>query len=606
MDSGNKPAIIYVTPGGKLLANRLGELFPGGRREKFSRTLISRLWQESSALIFIMATGIVLRTIAPLIQNKRIDPAVVVLDEKGRFAVSLLSGHLGGANKIAREIAAFLHGEAVITTASDVNDLTALDIWARDNRLAIEDWELVSKFSGRLVEQGFLEVYAEVAIGWPDDFIAVAKPGSADLLITNKKSLLPNVNAKPGRPRLYLRPRNLVAGIGLNSNTKAEEIEAALRATLEEHNLSFLSLKSLATIDRKAAEPGLLSLAGKYNLPLEVFSTSELNRVERVTRSAAAYRAMGVNAVAEPAALLAAGAGELLVHKQKSGNVTVALACAAEVEQSRKPAGNRPADDARPNLYVVGTGPGSLDQITPCARDAIAAAEVVVGYGVYLDQIDELIAGKEIVKTGMTEEVKRCQKAVELALAGKIVCVVSGGDPGIYAMAGLVLEILRDRKIPANRPVAEGGDSRAPWLKVEIIPGISALSACAARLGAPLMHDFAAISLSDRLTPWELIDERLAAAAKADFVIVIFNPQSRGRTRQINLAREILLNHRPPETPVGLVRGAFRENEEVIISNLSQMLNHPIDMQTTLVVGNSRTRVWDGRMITPRGYRRDG
>lgn len=601
MSLENKRAIVYLTPGGLALANRLAALFPEARQEKFSRKLIPELWRESAALIFIMATGIVVRTIAPLIKNKRTDPAVVVIDEKGMFAVSLLGGHLGGANKIAADIAAFLQGKAVITTASDIHNLTPLDIWARDNGLAIEDWGLVPKISGRLVKQGSLQVYTEVALDLPADLVMTANPGEADLLVTHKKSLFDGggIDREPGGAPLYLRPHNLVVGIGCNSNTKAEEIEAALIATLDRYNLSFFSVAALATVDRKATEPGILALAAKYGLPIQAFSTAELNAVERVTRSEAAIRALGVQGVAEPAALLAAGAVELLVAKQKIGNVTVALA------RKKYPLGNRAQEGARPNLYVVGTGPGSLDHITPHAREAIARSEVIVGYGVYVDLIAPLIAGKEIVSTGMTQEVERCQKAVELALTGKTVCVVSGGDPGIYAMAGLVLEILRDRGIPASLQDSEAEKSEAPSIRVEIIPGISALSAGAARLGAPLMHDFAVVSLSDRLTPWELIEKRLAAAAQADFVIVIFNPKSRGRPRQINRAREILLQHRPAETPVGVVRGAFRENEQVITTSLEDMLNHPIDMQTTIFIGNSQTLVCDGRMITPRGYRGD-
>ncbi len=605
MATGNKPAIIYLTLGGAKLAERLRELLPQARQEKFSRNLILDLWRESSALIFIMASGIVVRTIANLIENKKTDPAVIVLDEKGKFAISLLGGHLGGANKLARKIAAFLQGEAVITTASDVNNLTALDIWARDNRLVIEDWGLVPRISGRLLKQHMLEVYTEIAIDWPDDFIATNKPKDADLVITYKKGL-PGI-AQAGKAQLFLRPRNLIAGIGCNSNTPAEEIEAAVMATLDRYNLSFLSLDAIATVDKKAAEPGILAMAEKYSLPILAYSIAELNGVKSVKASKAALSALGVNAVAEPAALLATGAEELLVSKQKIGNVTVALAVKAENERGRKPFKEGSADisvpgPARPGLYVVGTGPGRPDQITPYAREAIARSEVIVGYGTYLDLIAELIDGKEIVSTGMTEEVKRCERAVELALAGRTVCMVSGGDPGIYAMAGLVLEILRERNISVNPPAGEGGKGGARSLVVEIIPGISALSACAARLGAPLMHDFAAISLSDRLTPWDLIEKRLAAAAEADFVIVIFNPKSKGRSQQINRAREILLTHRPAETPVGLVRGAFRENEQVTITTLGEMLSHPIDMQTTLIIGNSQTFVWDGKMITPRGY----
>lgn len=241
-------------------------------------------------------------------------------------------------------------------------------------------------------------------------------------------------------------------------------------------------------------------------------------------------------------------------------------------------------------IYVVGTGPGDISHITPSAQQAIAGSDIVVGYSAYVELIKDLVEGKEVFSTGMTQEIDRCRKAVELALGGKIVSVISGGDPGIYAMAGLVFELLRQRE----------GDVLLP--AVEVIPGISALNACAARLGAPLMHDFASISLSDRLTPWDTIERRLNAAAMADFVIVLYNPKSKGRTEQIGKARKIVMKYRSPETPVGIVRGAMRENEVAIVTDLGGLLDHEIDMQTTVVIGNTNTLVWNNLMVTPRGY----
>lgn len=213
------------------------------------------------------------------------------------------------------------------------------------------------------------------------------------------------------------------------------------------------------------------------------------------------------------------------------------------------------------------------------------------------------------MSSGMRQEVDRCAKAVELAQDGKTVAVICSGDPGIYAMAGLVFEILRGQGVKESR--GQGSMSGYPLNPrtleslppfVEIIPGIPALSSCAARLGAPLMHDFAAVSLSDLLTPWELIEKRLEAAASADFVIVIYNPKSKGRQDHIQKARDIILKHRGPDTPVGIVKGATRENETVVITDLQNMLDKEIDMQSTVIIGNSNTFTWDGRMVTPRGY----
>lgn len=225
--------------------------------------------------------------------------------------------------------------------------------------------------------------------------------------------------------------------------------------------------------------------------------------------------------------------------------------------------------------------------MTPAAGEALTAAEVIVGYQTYLDLIPEFLAGKEVLASQMMKEVDRCRKALDMAAQGRIVALVSGGDPGIYAMAGLVFEMAREQNVCVD---------------IEVIAGIAALNACAARLGAPLMHDFAAISLSDLLTPWEKIEKRLEAAASADFVVVIYNPKSKKRAEHIVKAREILLAHRAPETPVGIVTAATRENERIVLTTLGKMLENEIDMQTTIIVGNSVTFAWQGFMVTPRGY----
>ena len=225
--------------------------------------------------------------------------------------------------------------------------------------------------------------------------------------------------------------------------------------------------------------------------------------------------------------------------------------------------------------------------MTPAAGQALAAAEVIVGYQIYLDLIPEFLAGKEVIASQMMKEVDRCRKALDLTAEGRIVALVSGGDPGIYAMAGLVFEMAREQNVCVD---------------IEVIAGIAALNACAARLGAPLMHDFAAISLSDLLTPWKKIEQRLEAAASADFVVVIYNPKSKKRAEHIVKAREILLAHRAPETPVGIVTAATRENERIVLTTLGKMLESEIDMQTTIIVGNSMTFAWQGFMVTPRGY----
>jgi len=254
-------------------------------------------------------------------------------------------------------------------------------------------------------------------------------------------------------------------------------------------------------------------------------------------------------------------------------------------------------------LYVVGLGPGNLKNMTYEAREAIESADTVVGYKTYLDLIEPLLSGKEIVSSGMTKEVERCREALRLAGEGKTVALVSSGDAGVYGMAGLVLELVGAG--PCACPDRKGGYGGPPLQDIEvvIVPGVSAVQAAAAVLGAPLMHDFAVISLSDLLTPWELIEKRLEAAADADFVVALYNPRSKGRVRHIQRARELLLASRSPQTPVGIVRNACRDGQEKILSTLDEMPLDSIDMFSLVIVGNSATYI-DGqqRMVTPRGY----
>jgi len=237
-------------------------------------------------------------------------------------------------------------------------------------------------------------------------------------------------------------------------------------------------------------------------------------------------------------------------------------------------------------LYVVGLGPGNLKNMTYEAREAIESADTVVGYQTYLDLIKPLLTGKDVVSSGMTREVERCREALRLTAEGRTVALVSSGDAGVYGMAGLVLELSPPEEI-----------------EVVIVPGVSAVQAAAAVLGAPLMHDFAVISLSDLLTPWELIEKRLTAAAAADFVVALYNPRSKGRVRHIQRAQELLLAARSPLTPVGIVRNACRAEQEKILSTLAEMPLDSIDMFSLVIIGNSATYV-DGqmRMVTPRGY----
>jgi precorrin-3B C17-methyltransferase len=241
-------------------------------------------------------------------------------------------------------------------------------------------------------------------------------------------------------------------------------------------------------------------------------------------------------------------------------------------------------------ITVVGLGPGDAALLPPLAKAALERARAIVGYKGYIELVDPaILAGRQVLSTGMTGEVERCNAAIDLALSGVETVVVSSGDAGVYAMAGLVLELLEARGLLAE-------------LELEVVPGIPALCAAAALLGAPLMHDFAVISLSDLLTPWEVIERRLRAAAAADFVVVLYNPRSGRRKDQLSKALAALAAHRPGETPVGLVKRAYRPGQEVLATTLAALDPDAVDMQSILVVGNASTRMAGGRMLTPRGY----
>jgi precorrin-3B C17-methyltransferase len=259
-----------------------------------------------------------------------------------------------------------------------------------------------------------------------------------------------------------------------------------------------------------------------------------------------------------------------------------------EIDSEKNENERRDCGSSRGRVSVVGIGPGALEYLTPKAKREIEHADVIVGYATYVKLIQSLIKpDAEVVSGRMGREVERARTAVTHALENKHVVVISSGDAGVYGMAGVVLE------------VAAVENAEVP---IEIVPGVTAATAAAAKLGAPLVSDFAVISLSDLLTPWNVIEKRLEAATEADFVIVLYNPQSPGRTEPLAKAHEILLRHRSPETPVGVIRLAGRDGEETAVTTLKAMVDAEIDMVTTVIVGNSTTRIVGNRMVTPRGY----
>lgn len=242
----------------------------------------------------------------------------------------------------------------------------------------------------------------------------------------------------------------------------------------------------------------------------------------------------------------------------------------------------------KPKIYVVGIGPGNSEYMTPQARAAILSSDAIVGYDVYVELVKDLTVGKEVVSTGMKKEVERCERALELALSGKTVSMVCSGDAGVYGMAGIMLEVAQSYEV-----------------EIVVVAGITAACSGAAVLGAPLIHDFSVISLSDLLTPWEKIEKRLSLASDADFVICIYNPLSQKRHDYLKRACDIMMRFKSPNTKCGYVKNIGREGEKAEVCLLSELADpsRGIDMFTTVIVGNSQTKIINNRLVTPRGYK---
>jgi cobalt-precorrin 5A hydrolase / precorrin-3B C17-methyltransferase len=555
---------------------------------------IANLWQNHRALVFCLATGAVVRLIAPLLQHKSTDPAVVVVDEQGRFVISLCSGHQGGADNLARWIAGELGATPILTGAANGLGLPAVDMlgvpfgWRRGDG----DWTAVSAVVSRLEE---VQVIQEVgstlwqnnlSSGHPFEFGASAT-AKAKIWITPKSKIQ---NLKSKIAQVIWHPRVLWVGIGCERGTSRELIETAIREVFQENQLAEKAIAGIATIDIKADEVALVELCQERNLPLTTFSSDILRSVSVPTPSQVVENEVGTPSVAEAAALLAANCQTLLIPKQifksvppsppQQGAVTIAIA-QAEKEYIGKTG----------QLLLVGTGPGQLNQMTPAAQNAVTLADAVIGYSLYVDLIAPILRPGQIVQAlPITQERQRAQRAIALANWGLNVAVISSGDCGIYGMAGLVMEELQ----------AQEWDGKTP--SIQIFPGISALQSAASRVGTPLMHDFCAISLSDLLTPWQMIEKRVEAAAAADFVTALYNPRSQTRTQQIEFARDIFLKYRDRNTPVAIVRSAYREDEQITLTTLEKLLDTPVDMLTTVLIGNQSTRTHANWMITPRGY----
>lgn len=542
------------------------------------------LFLAGKPIVAIMASGIVVRALAPYLSDKWHDSPVVVLSEDGASIVPLLGGH-HGAIALARQIAKTTKGHAAITTASDVGHGIALDEPPAGYQLANPEQAksvmaaLVNGAGASLSEAGAL-------MPW----LSPLKKGD-DVIVRLSDSA-----SEAGDNELIYYPQNLVIGAGCARGCAPEELAALLDEALTKAGLHRAMIARIGSLDLKADEPAMLALAEELGVPFRVFPARELRDYEdKVSETSDVVEAeVGTASVCEASALALAGeGGSLLVTKMKSANATIAIVRMADIDQPMQ--GRKPG-----KVSLIGIGPGKSDWRTPEASRLVAEADLLVGYRLYIDLLGASATSKPAMHFALGEEELRCRTALEEAAKGQDVALICSGDAGIYAMGALVFELLA-------RDEADGGVSdMAKRVAVTTAPGISALQAAAARSGAVLGHDFCTISLSDLLTPWEVIEQRLHGAGAGDFVIAFYNPVSMRRKTQLARAKEILLSYRGGDVPVLLASNLGRVQEKLVYRTLASLDVNEVDMLTVVMVGSSQSRhVHLGRseaIYTPRGY----
>lgn len=578
--------IVVLSPSGRETGEKLSKALemelharsaPADRIFTETAEHLRDLFTIGSPILFVGAAGAVIRILAPLLADKEKEPPVLAIAEDGSAVVPLLGGH-HGANDLARRAGTALGITPSITTASDLNLGVALDN-------PPTGWHLAPGADYKSVAAALLageSAAVDPALDWLAD-AELKRDDAAECRIAA------SVNVASSAPKtLTYHPERLALGVGCERDAAPEELIRLVEETLAENTLAPEAIAGVYSIDVKMDEAAVHALGAHLGRPVRFFDAARLEEEtpRLATPSDVVFREVGCHGVSEGAALAAAGPGAaLIVPKRKSKRATCAIAEAPALIDVAS------TGTARGQLALVGIGPGADYWRTPEADAAIRNAEVIVGYGLYIDLLGPLAAGKERHDFALGEEEKRAAYALDLAAEGKSVVLVSSGDIGIYAMATLVYELL-DKA------------GRKDWerLHVWVTPGISALQACAARIGAPLGHDFCTISLSDLLTPWEAIRQRVKAAAEGDFVISFYNPVSMRRRTQLAYARDVLLQHRPPETPVILGRSLGREEEKITVTTLKDLSVDQVDMLTLVMVGSSETRFNGKHVYTPRGY----
>ncbi|PLS23146.1 precorrin-3B C(17)-methyltransferase [Neptunicoccus cionae] len=589
------PVVVCLSRSGEATARRVAEILGAavhgreGRVDQadayFANALehVRVLFASGTPVVGVCAAGILVRAVAPLVSDKKTEPPLLAVPDDGSTVIPLLGGHRG-ANRLARQIAEGLSAHAAVTTAGDVAMGVALDEpplgWRLDNP---QDAKAAMAL---MLSGGGVRVEGENIWG-----VETVETGAVTLTTTEAPM-------EGDGTRLVYHPQRFALGLGCARGCDVEEIWALVQKTLAENNIAAGAVACVGSLDLKGDEPAMIETAARLGVPFRVFTAAELEaQTPRLANpSAVVFDEVGCHGVSEGAALALGGdAAVLAVEKQKTANATCALV------RSEAPI-TEFTGRSRGKLSIIGIGPGQHSWRTPEASALVAEAEELVGYGLYIDLLGALAHGKERSDFPLGGEEDRCRYALEQAGKGKNVALICSGDAGIYAMGALVFELL-DRG-----PDEMGVSDAAHRVEVVSTPGVSALQGAAARAGAPLGHDFCAISLSDLLTPREDIVKRLKAAAEGDFVIAFYNPVSMRRRTLLAEARDILLQHRPADTPVMLASSLGRPEEHVRYRKLSELEVDEVDMLTVVLVGSSHSRLaqlGEGpRMYTPRGYAR--
>ena len=541
---------------------------------------IRMLFASGTPVVGVCAAGIMVRAVAPVLNDKTTEPPVIAVPDDGSTVVPLLGGHRG-ANRLARQIAEGLASHAAVTTAGDLAMGVALDEPPRGYRLANgadAKGAMAAMLSG-----------AGVTVTGENIFDIEDTAGEVELLVSDAP-------VEGSETRLVYHPQLYALGLGCARGCDVNEMWALVQKTLAEAGIAEGAVACVGSLDLKGDEPALIETAARMGVPFRVFTAAELEAQtdQLANPSDVVFAEVGCHGVSEAAAL-ALGNGELVIEKTKTANATCAVvrANAPIVEMAGR---------SRGKLSIIGIGPGQHSWRTPEASALVSQAEELVGYGLYIDLLGGLAHGKARSDFPLGGEEDRCRYALEQAGKGKDIALICSGDAGIYAMGALVFELL-DR-----RPDAMGVTDAARRVEVVSTPGVSALQAAAARAGAPLGHDFCAISLSDLLTPRDDIVKRLKASAEGDFVIAFYNPVSMRRRTLLAEARDILLQHRPADTPVMLASSLGRPEEHVRYRRLDELEVDEVDMLTVVLVGSSHSKLaqlGEGlRMYTPRGYSR--